>query len=309
MDMIQLEHFLAVAAERTFTRAAERVFRTQPALSQSIKRLEEYVGASLFAREMSGVSLTEAGKSFAVYAREILRMRDEATRTLSGLQTLEGGTLSVAAHEDVEVYFLPGPLLQFVQMFPEVKLELHRSQQADIPRKLLNREVHIGFMKEAPGFQDLLSVEVFTDQMTLIASPQHPFASRTWSCLRELERISLIVHHDCFASEEFVHQFFRRHSVHFRIVAECGSFENIKNFVRSGIGVAIVPRFTVLRELQQNTLVEIRIPELNIPAHIVMTFRRDYIPETARVLIEIMKKRQPTLPSECVSLNRPGFED
>ena len=93
MDMIQLEHFLAVAAERTFTRAAERVFRTQPAPSQSIKRLEEYVGTSLFAREMSGVSLTEAGKSFAVYAREILRMRDEATRTLSGLQTLEGGTL------------------------------------------------------------------------------------------------------------------------------------------------------------------------------------------------------------------------
>src|SRR5580765_4013028 len=99
MDLLQLEHFLAVVEERTFTRAAERVCRTQPAISQSIKKLEEEVGAPLFARDVHEVSLTEAGRVLADYARRMVHLRDEALRQVTELKSLKAGTLAIAAHE------------------------------------------------------------------------------------------------------------------------------------------------------------------------------------------------------------------
>ena len=97
MDLLQLEHFLAVVEERTFTRAAERVCRTQPAVSQSIKKLEEEVGAPLFARDVHEVSLTEAGRVLADYARRMVHLRDEALRQVTELKSLKAGTLAIAA--------------------------------------------------------------------------------------------------------------------------------------------------------------------------------------------------------------------
>jgi len=97
MDFLQLEHFLAVAEERTFTRAAERVCRTQPAVSQSIKKLEEEVGTPLFTRTAHEVSLTEAGRALAIYARKIVESRDDAMRQLGALKNLTSVTLNIAA--------------------------------------------------------------------------------------------------------------------------------------------------------------------------------------------------------------------
>src|ERR1700724_499851 len=178
VDLLQLEHFLAVIDERTFTRAAERVFRTQPALSQSIKKLEEKLGIPLFAREANDVAVTEAGKVLAVYARKMLKLRDEATRSIAQLQNLERGTLSIAAHESAAVYLLPSPLLHFVRRFPEVKVCIYRGRLDEIPRRVLDREVQIGFVKDPPAFQKLECIEVHADQMALITSPEHDLASR-----------------------------------------------------------------------------------------------------------------------------------
>jgi DNA-binding transcriptional LysR family regulator len=114
MDLVQLEHFLAVADERTFTRAAEPVFRTQLALSQSIKELETELGASLFMRDNGDVSLTEAGSLLEDYAHRMLKLRDEAARSITQLQNLESGALSIAAHESAALYLLPNAILRFL---------------------------------------------------------------------------------------------------------------------------------------------------------------------------------------------------
>src|SRR6185295_15879298 len=115
MDLLHLEHFLAVVDEGTFTRAAERMNRTQPAISQSIRRLEEEIGAPLFARDMHEVSLTAAGRVLADYARRLLGMRDEAVRQVSEIRTLNAGRLTIAAHESAAVYLLPAPLRAYLQ--------------------------------------------------------------------------------------------------------------------------------------------------------------------------------------------------
>jgi len=178
MDLLQLEHFLAVVEERTFTRAAERVGRTQPAISQSVKKLEGEMGAPLFARDLHDVSLTDAGKVLVEYARKMVRARDDAMRDVGALKTLKAGTLNIAAHESAAVYLLPAPLRTYLGQFPDVKVGIFRSRLSDIPRQVLDRDVDVGFVKDEPGFRELKSVDVHLDEMILVASPGHPVAAR-----------------------------------------------------------------------------------------------------------------------------------
>jgi DNA-binding transcriptional LysR family regulator len=291
MDLMQLEHFLAVADERTFTRAAERVFRTQPALSQSIKKLERSVGAPLFARDMTGVSLTEAGKFLVVYARKMVKMRDEATRSISQLQALKAGTLTIAAHETAELYLLPNPLKHFAQLFPQVKLSVQRGSLDEIPRRVLDREVQIGFVREPPAFQELQSLEVYMDEMAFIVAPEHRLAGMASVSIPDLDGISLVVHKFCHWTEDTVMHLFQQHSISFRVAAELCSVESIKNLVIGNVGVAIVPRIAVLRELREKRLVQIFMPQIKLPLRSVMVFRRDSDSEIAGQLIEIMRNK------------------
>ena len=289
MDILQLEHFLAVAAERTFTRAAERVFRTQPALSQSIKKLEDNLGSPLFARDIHDVSLTEAGKMLEDYARRIIGLRDEAMRSIAQLQNLTTGALAIAAHESAAVYLLPATVQQFLQFYPQVKVSIHRSRLDEIPKRVMDREVQIGFVKNPPVFRDLEAVEVHADEMTLIASPRSMYSSRKQIDIHELDGVPFIVHHLCSSTDEVIYRMFRQHGVACRVVAELWSFENIKSFVHEDVGMAIVPRITVMQELKQRTLVEIPLVQLKIPRSTVMIFRRDYVSESAQELIKIMR--------------------
>jgi DNA-binding transcriptional LysR family regulator len=291
MDLMQLEHFLAVADERTFTRAAERVFRTQPALSQSIKKLERSVGAPLFARDMTGVSLTEAGTFLVVYARKMVKMRDEATRSISQLQALKAGTLAVAAHETAELYLLPNALKHFAQLFPQVKLSVQRGALDEIPRRVLDREVQIGFVREPPAFQELQSLEVYMDEMALLASPEHRLAAMDSVSMKDLDGISLVVHKFCHWTEDTVKQLFQQHSISFHVAAELCSPESIKSMVMGNVGVALLPRISALRELREKKLVQIFVPQIKLPLRSVMVFRRDSTSETAGQLIDIMRNK------------------
>jgi DNA-binding transcriptional LysR family regulator len=133
MELRQLEHFLAVVEEGTFTRAAERLFLTQPAVSLSIKKLEEEIGSPLFARDVHDLSLTEAGRVLADYSRRMLRLRDDATREMARLGSMTAGSLTVAAHEAAAVYLLPVALRTYVQKFPDIKVGIYRSRLEEIP--------------------------------------------------------------------------------------------------------------------------------------------------------------------------------
>jgi len=290
MDLLQLEHFLAVVEERTFTRAAERVCRTQPAVSQSIKKLEEEVGAPLFARDVHEVSLTETGRVLADYARRMVDLRNAALRQVSELKTLKAGTLAIAAHESAAVYLLPAPLRSYLERFPDIKVGIYRSRLNEIPRQVLDREVDVGFVKEEPAFHDLQWAEVHTDEMILVAAPAHPLASRADVRVRELGSEHFVLHHLRSATADTIQRLFEQHGTRCRIVAELWSFENIKSFVQEGVGMAIVPGITVRQEVRDGTLARIPVRELSIPRRTLMVYReQEYLSEPARELIKLVR--------------------
>jgi DNA-binding transcriptional LysR family regulator len=290
MDLLQLEHFLAVVEERSFTRAAERVRRTQSAVSQSIKRLEDTLRVPLFTRDMPDLSLTEAGRMLADYARKMMRLRDEAVHRIAELQQLNSGSLSIAAHESAALYLLPGPMRQFFAQFPDIKVAVHRSRPEDIPRQVMDRDVDIGFVKDLPPFRALQAIDIHLDEMILIASPRHRLARRRLVDVSDLSAEPFVVHHLCSSTEQMMLQLFESHGASCRIVAELWSFENMKHFVQQDVGMAVVPRITVTPELASGALVAIPVDGLDMPRHTLMICRaHGYMSESAQRFVEIAR--------------------
>jgi len=289
MDLLQLDHFLAVVEEGSFSRAAEKVFRTQPAISQSIKKLEEEIGAPLFARDVHDVALTEAGRLLVEYARRMLRLRDQTLQALGELRSLQAGSVSIAASESAALYLLPGPLRSFLERFPDIKLSIFRRPIEEIPRRVIDREVDVGFVLEQPAFHELQAVPIHTDSMILIASPQHPLARRRSVRIGDLGGERFVTHHGCTGTSQKVLRLFEASRTPFHVVAELWGFESIKNFVLQGVGLAIVPRVTALQELRDRSLVQIPVEGLDIPRQTFIICRdRRYLSDAARELLSLV---------------------
>ena len=307
MDLHQLEQFLAVADAGTFTRAAGKLCRTQPAISQSIKKLEEEVGVLLFARDLHDVTLTEAGQRLAGYARRLLRLRDEATQSLDELKSLSAGRLSIAAHEIAALYLLPRLLHSYLRQFPDIRIGVYRSSLDDVPRQVLDRQVDVGFVTHEPMFKELQTVHICSDEMVLVAAPRHPFAKRAGLRVEDLGEERFVLHHVCTSTAAKITRLFEEHGTPFRICAELWSFENIKEFVQQDFGVSIVPMITVRRELAAGTLIRIPVEGLHIPRQTYMIFRdARSLSDSAHGLLNLVNHFEWDAPEERVAVACAG---
>src|SRR5579862_9941149 len=162
MDLGQLEVFLAVAQEGRFSRAAEKLYRTQSAVSQSIRKLEEEVGEPLFDRSSRDGVLTDAGRVLQEYAERLLNLRNDAQEALVELRHLHQGKLSIAANEFTALYLLP-VLASFRRLHPMIKITVQRSLGSHIPDDLLRHTVEMGVLTYDPQEPRLLSTVVYLD--------------------------------------------------------------------------------------------------------------------------------------------------
>lgn len=281
---------MAVVESGSFRRAAEKVFRTQPAISQSIKKLEEEVGAPLFARDGHEVALTEAGKLLASYAKRMLRLRADTYHALGELKNLGSGSVSIAAPESAALYLLPGPLQCFFERYPGVKLGIYRRHRDEIAQQVMDREIDIGFVLSEPSFHEMESFPIYEDVMTLIASPEHPLAGRSDVAIKDLGRERFVLHHGCEPTLQELEKTFEENGNRLAITAELWGFESVKTFVRQGLGLAIVPRLTAAEELRHGALAEIPVLGLQMPRRTFLICRDPrYLTDAARALLETVR--------------------
>src|SRR5262245_5526028 len=175
MDMMQLETFLAVISEGSFSRAAQRLRRTQPAVSQAIQRLEESIGEQLFDRSSRDGNLTDVGHALRDYAEKILNLRGEAVRSLADLRELQHGRLLIAANEFTSLY-LVRILQDYRRLHPMIHITVQRSLGSRIAQQVLNHQVELGVLSFRPTDPDLHSVIVYRDKLVFIVNPHHPLA-------------------------------------------------------------------------------------------------------------------------------------
>jgi len=273
MDLFQLETFLAVAEERSFSRAAARLHRTQPAVSQAIAKLETELGEILLERSSRDGTLTDAGEVLREYALKLLNLRTEAAGALTELRALHRGRLNLAANEYTCLYLLP-LLDEFRRQNPHIKLAVQRALASRIPDEVLMHSVEIGVLSFRPEDAQVQSVVVYRDELSLVVNPRHPLARAAEVSIRDLGSQNFVAHNIPSPQRQKVIQAFRRHKTPLQMGVELPSLEAIKRFVEMGNGVALVPGLTVKHELSSGALVRVRIKELQFERKLRLVYRR-----------------------------------
>ncbi|PYX97301.1 MAG: LysR family transcriptional regulator [Acidobacteria bacterium] len=273
MELSQLEVFLAVAHERRFSRAAEKLFRTQSAVSQTIHKLEEELGEPLFDRSSREGVLTDAGRVLQDYAEQLLNLRNNAREALVELREMHKGKLEIAANEFTALYLLP-VLAEFRRLHPMIKITVQRSLGSHIPDDLLRHTVEIGVLSYDPQDAQLRSVVVYLDELVLVVPPRHPLAKSQQVSIRQLGTESFVAHIVSSPYREKVIQAFKRHKTPLHMDIELPTLQAIKRFVAMGNGVALVPEISVENELARGELVRIFVRELHLQRKLRLVYRK-----------------------------------
>jgi DNA-binding transcriptional LysR family regulator len=273
LDLFQLETFLAVAEERSFSRAAARLHRTQPAVSQIIAKLEGELGEVLLDRASRDGTLTDAGEVLRDYAMKLLNLRAEASGALTELRELHRGRLNLAANEYTCLYLLP-LLDEFRRLNPRIKVAVQRSLASRIADDLLVHSVEIGVMSFRPDDAQIRSVVVYRDELDFVVNPNHEFAHAQEVSIRDLGAENFIAHNISSPQRQKVIDTFKRHKTPLRMGVELPSLEAIKRFVEMGNGVALVPGLTVRTELKSGALVRVRVKELQLERRLRLVYRK-----------------------------------
>lgn len=274
MDINQLEVLVAVAQEKSFSRAAELLNRTQPAVSQAIRRLEIEIGEQLFDRSSKDGTLTAAGEVLLDYARQILNLRRDAHNAVRELNDLHVGKVTLSANEHTVFALLP-VISEFRQKYPNIKIEVQRGVASRIPTEVLGRDVELGAVSFKPEDEAVKSVAVVVDELALIVSPNHPLASKEIVSVKDLGKESFIAHNAVSPYREKVVKTFEKYRTPLNISVELPSLEAIKRLVEQNVGIALVPRLTAQAEIERGQLVAFPVKEMRLERRLHLIYRKN----------------------------------
>lgn len=273
MDINQLEVLVTVAREKSFSRAAEVLGRTQPAVSQAIQRLEAEIGERLFDRSSKDGTLTVAGETLLEYAKQMLNVRENARHSIAELRDLTHGKVSVSANEHT-VFFLLPVIEHFRHEHPRIKVEVRRGVASRIPNQITAREVELGVISFTPHDDSITAVPVITDQLVLVVSPSHPLAERQNIAINDLGEIAFIAHNAPSPYRRHVIDTFEKHRVRLDIAVEMPSLEAVKLMAERGVGAALVPKLSANAEIAAGRLKAFTVKELKLERKLNIIHRR-----------------------------------
>ena len=273
MNLDDLRVFAAVASERSFSKAATRVGRTQPAVSQAVRRLEESLGERLIDRTQRDGTLTQAGVMLLDYAARMLRMADEAHAAVTELRDVERGRVQIGANE-AAVHMLLPIIKGYLESHPRVQIDVRRVPSRTIGAELQQRSIDLGILTFPPADRDLASITIGTDELVLLVPRSHPFAQRSEVPFEEVGRQIIIAHNDPSPARERVLRISEERHAPLNISVSLPSLDGIKRAVELGLGVAILPKRCALSELARGELRAVRIPELRALRRVRIVHRR-----------------------------------
>ena len=289
MDINQLEVLAVAAREKSFSRAAEVLHRTQPAVSQSIRRLEQEVGEKLFDRSSKDGTLTLAGEVLLDYAKQMLNLRQTAHTAIKEMRDLQHGKVSISANEHTVFYLLP-VIQEFRQLHPLVKVEIQRGVASRIPKEVMAREVELGVISFNPQDASVIAVPVFKDDLTLIVSPEHPLANKKSVSVKDLGNETFIAHNAASPYRQKVIETFEKYNTRLDIAIELPSLEAIKRLVEKNVGVALVPKLTAQTEIDNGFLKSLSVSEMKLERKLNIIYRRNSVlSHAAKVFLKLAK--------------------
>ncbi|MHB8301416.1 MAG: LysR family transcriptional regulator [Acidobacteriaceae bacterium] len=289
MDFEQLKAFVEVSRNASFSRAAEKLFRTQPAISAQIRALEEDIGARLFDRTGGRVTLTSGGKLFLEYAEDALLTRRKMVQALAEMTRTPRGELVVSANEGTCLYILPQVFAQFKRKYPRVSVSIARNERSRTLEAVLAQEVDFGVTAQPVTDARLTVVPVHKDEMVVIAPMGHPLAAKPSTQLAHVAAFPLILPKQG-RTRDAIDQLFSQRQLKPEISMELDSNEIIKRFTAAGVGVGFLARSNAAAEFAAGLLAVVEIEDARIARDLVLIYRKDKsLSRAAQAFIEIMQ--------------------
>jgi len=284
-----LNVFVMVATERSFSKAAKKLHRTQPAVSQAVHRLEEELGDRLFDRSSRNGALTEAGVLLREHATRLLRLSAEAEAAVRELQQVRRGRVLVGANEAAVHSVLP-IVQRFTEAHPQAQVEVRRVPSRQMATELLQRTIDFGVLTFQPPEKGLQSISLGSDELVMLAHPKHPLAERKRVTIEEVGREIVIAHNDPSPARERVLRLYERRHAPINIQIALPSLDGIKRAVEMGLGVAVLPRRCALTEIARGQLAAVKVPELGPSRSIRLIYRRSgELSHAAAAFLEVAK--------------------
>jgi DNA-binding transcriptional LysR family regulator len=291
MTFEDLRVFCTVAAERSFSRAARKLRRTQPAVSQAIRRLEQAAGERLIDRSSRDGRLTDSGELLLEYGNRLLRLAEEATQAVGALREVRKGRLLVGANE-AGVYAILPLVIEFQSRHPEIVVDVRRIPARQMSQEVMLRSVDFGVLTFKPPDRDLASVVIGIDDLVLLVRPDDPLASKRQVTMEEMGLQTVIAHNDPSPARDRVLQLYEQRHAALNIRLSLPSLDGIKRAVEMGIGVALLPRRCAIREIARKELVAVQVPELRSPRQVRLVYRRGGdLSHAARAFLELAKEK------------------
>lgn len=273
MDIAGLRTFLAVAQERSFSRAAAKVHRTQPAVSQAIRRLEADLGEQLFDRSAKNGTLTDAGRMLQNYGQRLVRLAEETESAVRELRDLRRGRVLVGANEAAVHTLLP-LIARFRQRHPQIAIDVRRVPARQIAVEVQQGSLDFGALTFHPSESGLLEVNIGSDELVLLVPPAHPLARRRQVTMEEVAGEAVVAHNDPSPARERVLRLFEQKRVPLNIVIALPSLDGIKRAVELKIGVALLPRRCAITEIAGGRLVALPVAGVSRRRQVTLVCRK-----------------------------------
>lgn len=293
MEWAALQVFRTVATERSFSKAATKLFRTQPAVSLAVQRLEADLGERLIDRAGKEVLLTDAGRLVLDYARRFDNVRVEMENALAELRDNAAGRLTIGANESTAIYLLPH-VGTYRRQYPRVQVHVRRSLSSRIPAQIVDGDLELGAISYEPNDPRVSSTVIYTDHLAFVVSPRHRFARRGSVSIRDLGLETFIAHNVVSPYREMVLRAFEKHRVPLIMDVEMPTVETIRQMVQANEGVAFLPRMCVEQEIASKTLCEVQVRELRLARQIRLVYpARRALSRAARAFLDLPGVRGP----------------
>ncbi|TCS83464.1 LysR family transcriptional regulator [Tepidibacillus fermentans] len=264
-----LEVFVMVAEKKNFSRAAEELHMTQPAVSQYIRALEESMGTRLLERSNKYVRLNKAGEIVFHYAKEILGLYVKMQNSVDDLINKATGSIIIGASYTFGEYILPHIIAQLQQNYPEITPSIQIHNTKEIIELVLDHQLDVGFIEGNLKNEHLTSEVILEDEMFIVASPKHPlFKMQKEICISDLDKETWILREIGSGTREATENFFRMHKLNPKRLREFGSTQLIKESVEAGLGITLLSRWAIEKELTNHSIEIINVKGL--------PFKRDF---------------------------------
>jgi DNA-binding transcriptional LysR family regulator len=271
MELHALRVFLTVANEKSFSRAGEKLLRTQPAVSLAIQRLEQTLGEKLIDRSAKDLLLTDAGKIVLEYARRFENLQADLENALAELRDKSAGRLTIGANESSTLYLLDH-IDRYRRLYPKIRVQVRRSLSSKIPAELIDGELELGILTYDPEDERLVTRVIYTDHLAFVTSPEHRLASRSEVSITELAGETFIAHNVVSPYRRVVIREFQHYKVPLHMDLEMPTVESIRKMVERNEGVAFLPRMCVEEELRHGLVREVKVKEMEVERKIRLVY-------------------------------------